>query len=214
MAAHPLVDAAPTRQPLHSARGSAMIELALVLSASLPVLLGVTGIGIRLGRSLEGLQLTRDVAHMYAMGTDFSLSGTQAIALTLSRDFTLTSSGNGVLILSRVVKVFQADCTAAGLANCPNLNQPAFAQRIVIGHGSLRASSFGTPPASYIDAQGNIKSVDYCKQSVLIASGFDAVLSLAQGQSAYLVEGYFSMPEINLVYFGAPNGGFYVRLLQ
>ena len=56
--------------------------------------------------------------------------------------------------------------------------------------------------------------MDYCKQSVLIASGFDAVLSLAQGQSAYLVEGYFSMPEINLSYFGSPDGGFYVRLLQ
>src|ERR1700686_1149561 len=125
LAAPPHADNVPARQRLSSARGSAMIELALILSVSLPMLLGVTGIGIRLGRSLEGLQLTRDVAHMYAMGTDFSLSGTQAIARTLSRDFSLTSTGNGVLILSRVVKVFQADCTAAGLPNCPNLNQPA-----------------------------------------------------------------------------------------
>jgi hypothetical protein len=214
LAARPHADHAPARQRLSSARGSAMIELALILSVSVPLLLGVTGIGIRLGRSLEGMQLTRDVAHMYALGTDFSLPGTQAIAQTLSRDFSLTSTGHGVLILSRVVQVYQADCTAAGLPNCPNLNQPVFAQRIVIGNTSLRTSAFGTPPASYVNAQGNIKSADYCKQPVLIASGFGSVMALADGQSAYLVEGYFSMPEINLSYFGSTGGGFYVRLLQ
>jgi hypothetical protein len=191
-----------------------MIELALILSVSLPMLLGVTGVGIRLGRSLEGMQLTRDVAHMYALGTDFSLPGTQAIAQALSRDFSLTSTGRGVLILSRVVEVYQADCTAAGLLDCPNLNQPVLAQRIVIGNTSLRASSFGTPPASYLNTQGSIKSADYCQQSVLIATGFGSVMALADGQSAYLVEGYFSMPEINLSYFGSTGGGFYVRLLQ
>ncbi|PWU03955.1 MAG: hypothetical protein C5B51_17845 [Terriglobia bacterium] len=190
-----------------------MIELALILSVAVPLLLGVAGLGIRLGRTLEGTQVTRDVAHMYALGTDFSLAGTQAIAQTLSRDFTLTTSGSGVLLLSRIVKVYQADCTAAGLQNCPNLNQTVFAQRLVIGNTALRTSSFGTPPANYIDSQGNIKSVDYCKQSALIAAGFDQVLSLAQGQSAYVVEGYFSMPEINLAYEGATGRGFYVRLL-
>ena len=194
-------------------RGSAMIEAALVISVAVPVLLGVSGIGVRLGRTLEGTQVTRDVAHMYALGTDFSLSGTQAIAQTLSRDFTLTASGTGVLILSRVVKVFQTDCNAAGVPTCPNLNQTVFAQRIVIGNTSLRSSSFGTPPGTYIDAEGNISASNYCKLSTLVASGFDAVLSLQQGQSAYLTEGYFSMPEVNLAYFGSPGGGFYVRLV-
>lgn len=194
-------------------RGNATIELALILSITVPLLLGIAGVGIRLGRTLDGLQITRDVAHMYALGADFSLSGTQAIARTLSRDFNLSASGNGVLILSRVVKVFQADCNAAGVPSCPNLNQTAFAQRLVIGNSGLRASNFGTPPASYIDTKGNISSASYCKQSTLVASGFDSVLSLAQGQSAYLVEGYFSMPEINLAYFGSAPGGYYVRLV-
>lgn len=200
--------AAPRRRA-----GNSIVEMALVVAVSVPVLLGVAGLGIRLGRTLGATQATRDVAHMYALGTDFSLPGTQAIARTLSREFSLTSTGTGVLILSRIVKVYQADCDAAGVPTCLNLDQPVFAQRIVIGNSTLRASSFGTPPASYIDAQGNISSHNYCGQPTLIAGGFDAVLSLSQNQSAYLVEGYFSMPEISLSYFGAPGGGYYVRLL-
>jgi hypothetical protein len=207
LAVHPRVKNTARR------RGGALIEAALILSVAVPVLLGVTGIGVRLGRTLEGTQVTRDVAHMYALGTDFSLPGTQAIARTLSRDFSLTASGSGVLILSRVVKEFQTDCNAAGVPTCPNLNQTVFTQRIVIGNTNLRASAFGTPPATYIDSQGDISSANYCKLSTLVAAGFDALLSLPSGQSAYVVEGYFSMPEVNLSYFGSPGGGFYVRLL-
>jgi len=213
LAVHLHVKDARVRNRFDSGRGSAMIELALIVSVSVPILLGVAGLGIRLGRTLEGTQVTRDVAHMYALGTDFSLPGTQAIAQTLSRDFTLTATGNGVLVLSRVMQVYQTDCSGAGLANCPNLNQTVFAQRLVIGNSTLRSSAFGTPPPGYIDSQGNIKSADYCKQSTLIASGFGTVLSLLQGQSAYLVEGYFSMPEFNLTYEGATKGGFYVRFV-
>ena len=87
MAFHPHVERPSARRAAGLARGSAMVELALILTASIPILLGVTGIGIRLGRSLSGMQVTRDVAHMYALGADFSLAGTQAIARTLSRDF-------------------------------------------------------------------------------------------------------------------------------
>ncbi|MBZ5579008.1 MAG: hypothetical protein LAP40_20800 [Acidobacteriia bacterium] len=203
----------PLRRPPRRARGSVMIEMALMVSVAVPILLGVTGLGVRLGRTLAGLQLTRDVAHMYALGTDFSLPGTQAIARTLSRDFSLTAGGTGVLVLSRVVRVYQTDCNAAGVPTCPNLNQTVFAQRLVIGNAGLRASAFGTPPGSYIDAEGNISSANYCKQPSLIAHGFDAVLTLAQGQSAYVTEGYFSMPEISLAYLGSPGGGYYVRLL-
>jgi len=195
------------------ARGSAMIEAALVLSLGLPLLLGVTGVGLRLGRTIQATQLTRDVGHMYALGTDFTLSGSQQIANTLGQGFTLTSTGTAVLILSRVVKVFQTDCTAAGLPNCPNLNQPVFAQRVVLGNAGLRSSKYGTPPAIYLDAKGNILSSDYCKQPTLIALGFDSVLSLQQGQSAWLVEGYFSMPDLNLLGGGQSTGGYYVRQL-
>ena len=190
-----------------------MIELALALSLVFPLVLGVGAIGIRLGRTLQATQLTRDVAHMYALGADFSLPGTQAIAGTLSRDFTLNGSGHAVLLFSRVMKVQQADCTAAALHTCPNLNLPVFTQRIAIGNTALRTSAFGTPPATYLGGGGNILAADYCQQTSLVAAGFDSVLSLAAGQFSTVVEGYFDMPDINFLGFPNSGGGYYVRFL-
>jgi hypothetical protein len=146
---------------------------------------------------------------MYALGSDFSLPGTQAIARTLSRDFNLTPGGNSVIILSRIVKIYQGDCAAAGLSNCPNLNQAVFQQRITVGNPYLKASSYGTPPAAYVDGQGNIAAVEYCRQMTLIASGFTSVIPLAQGQMAWLVEGYFAIPSL----IPGQPGGYYVRFV-
>lgn len=188
-----------------------MIELALYFSLAGPLLLGLTNVGIRLGRGIEAVQVTRDVAHMYALGADFTLPGTQAIAATLANGFDLGANGNAVLIFSRLTKVSQVDCTAAGLPNCPNLDLPVFTQRIVLGNPALRTSSYGTPPATYIGTQGVINSPDYCVQSSLVATGFEAVISLAQDQVAWLVEGYFSIPDLNP--FGANSRGVYVRLV-
>jgi hypothetical protein len=190
-----------------------MIELALALSVALPLLLGVGAIGVRLGRTLQATELTRDVAHMYAWGADFSLAGTQAIAGALSQDFNLTSTGESVLVFSTVYAVQQTDCTAAGLHTCPNLNLPVFTQRVVIGNPALRSSQFGTPPATYIGIGGNIAAADYCQQTSLVATGFNSVLALAAGQYSTVVEGYFAMPDINLVGFPDSGGGYYVRFL-
>jgi hypothetical protein len=197
---------------LRSARGSTMLELAMLLTVAVPLLLGVAGVGLQLGRTLSATQVTRDVSHMYALGADFSLPGAQNIAATLSRDFTLTSSGNAVLILSRIVKVYQADCAANNLNTCPNLSNTVFTQRIVIGNSTLRSSYFGTPPASYIDSSGNIKAADYLQQAALVANGFNAVLTLQDNQVVRMVEGYFSMPELNLI-GGSSGGGYYARMV-
>jgi hypothetical protein len=192
-------------------RGSSLIELAMFVSVACPLLLGLTSVGIRLGRGIQATQVTRDVAHMYALGADFTLAGTQAIARTLASGFDLGASGNSVLIFSRITKVSQIDCTAAGLNNCPNLDQPVITQRIVMGNQNLRASNYGTPPPQFIGTQGNILSSDYCVQSSLIAYGFAKVISLAEDQVTWVVEGFFSMPDLNPL--GSGNGGVYVRLL-
>lgn len=194
-------------------RGAAMVELALGLTLLFPILLGVGAIAIRLGRTLQATQATRDIAHMYALGADFSLPGTQALAGTLSREYNLSSTGQAVLLFSRIMKVQQIDCDAAGLHTCPNLNLPVFTQRIVMGNPSLRSSNFGTPPAGYLGTSGTIASVNYCQQSSLIATGFDAVLPLGAGQSTTMVEGYFAMPDINFLGFPDSGGGYYVRFL-
>jgi hypothetical protein len=190
-----------------------MIELALALSFAFPLLLGTAAVGIRLGRTLQATQLTRDVAHMYALGADFSLPGTQAIAGMLSRDFNLTANGRAVLLFSRIQKVQQTDCDGAAVNPCLNLNTAVFTQRIPIGNVGLRASAFGTPPPAYIVGGGNIAAVNYCKQPSLVAAGFDSVLLLAAGQSSTVVEGYFSMPDLNFLGLPDSGGGYYVRFL-
>ena len=193
------------------AGGSALIEMVMFFSLAGPLLMGLTSVGIRLGRGIQATQVTRDVGHMYALGADFTLTGTQAIASTLASSFDLSGTGNTVLILSRLTKVSQVDCTAAALKTCPNLDQPVFTQRIVMGNASLRSSNYGTPPTQYIGTQGNIASVDYCQQTALIATGFEAVISLSEDQVTWLVEGYFSMPDLNPI--GGSSQGVYVRLL-
>lgn len=214
MVVHLLVKKGLRRQPSRAVRGSTMLELALILSVGLPLLLGVAGVGVQLGATLAGTQLTRDVGHMYALGADFSQPGKVDIAQALSTNFTLTNTGTAVLILSKVVQVYQADCTAASLKTCPNLNEPVFANRIVLGNSSLRSSSYGTPPASYLDSSGNITSSNYMQQSTLIATGFGAVMTLADGQVAYLTEGYFSMPQLDLLDpITNEKGGYYVRFV-
>jgi len=206
--AHP-----PVRPCVRGRRGSAMIELALALTIAFPLLLGVGAIGIRLSRTLQATQLTRDVAHMYALGADFSLAGTQAIARTLSRDYNLSATGRAVLMFSRIAKIQQLDCDAAGLHTCPNLNLPVFTQRIVMGNPAQRTSQFGTPPPAYIGSGGDIAAVDYCQRSALVATGFNALLTLNPGQSTTLVEGYFAMPDINFLNLPSSGGGYYVRFL-
>lgn len=208
MPAHP-----PVRPCVRGRRGSAMIELALALTIAFPLLLGVGAIGIRLSRTLQATQLTRDVAHMYALGADFSLAGTQAIARTLSRDYNLSATGRAVLMFSRIAKIQQLDCDAAGLHTCPNLNLPVFTQRIVMGNPAQRTSQFGTPPPAYIGSGGDIAAVDYCQRSALVATGFNALLTLNPGQSTTLVEGYFAMPDINFLNLPSSGGGYYVRFL-
>jgi hypothetical protein len=190
-----------------------MIELALALTVAFPLLLGVGAIGIRLSRTLQATQLTRDVAHMYALGADFSLPGTQAIARTLSRDYNLSSTGRAVLLFSRIAKIQQTDCDAAGLHTCPNLNLPVFTQRITMGNTAQRTSQFGTPPPAYIESGGTIAAANYCQQNSLVATGFNSVLALGAGQSTTLVEGYFAMPDINFFNFPNSGGGYYVRFL-
>jgi hypothetical protein len=210
--AHLHADRSQSMRVCHAVRGSAMIELALYMSFAVPMLCGLTSVGVRLGRSILAIQVTRDTGHMYALGADFTLSGTQAIAQTLAGGFSLTSNGTAVLIFSRVTKVQQVDCTAAGLPNCPNLNQAVFTQQVVVGNSTLRSSNFGTPSSTYVGSKGMITSSNYCKQSSLIANGFEVVLSLQPGQASWMVEGYFIMPELNI--FSAPNrGGVYERLL-
>ena len=169
----------------------------------------------------SGADLLRDAAHMYARGVDFSQVANQNILVNLATGTGMTvSGGNGVIVMSQIVKVYQADCTAAGLTSgqCANLNQLVFINRMVTGNSGLRPSNYGTPPSAYIDSLGNIAASDYLTRSNLVVTGglttelTNSGLTLNDGDIAYLTEFYESMPDLS--FLGASgSGGVYAKAI-
>ena len=104
------------------------------------------------------------------------------------------------------MQVYQSDCDAAGFTTgqCSNLGQRVFVNRLNIGKTSLRPSDFGTPNASYVNAQGNIASANYLTKSDAVASGFSGLLTQNQGEVAYVSEVFLPVPNFN---FSGSSGG-------
>ena len=128
----------------------AAIEFTLSMLFVVPLLLGTFVFGFRLIRSIEMMQITRDLGHMYLKGIDFRNPGPQQNAQTLAGSYSLDAAGSSAVILSQVKIVQQADCDAAKTAPagtpCPNLNQPVFVEQLTLGNSSVGGSPFGTPP--------------------------------------------------------------------
>ena len=190
-----------------------------------------------MGRYIQCVQVGRDVAHMYSDGVDFTQTTPQNIIIQqLANGIGMTTSGgnglnpadstgNGVIIFSQIQTVYQVDCTAAAVSPCTNLGLPVFTQRIVVGNTSLRASNFGTPTSTLMDASGNISPSVYLSNSnatVRVAAAFEAQLSAAavsaglsgtapvqpQGNIVYMVETYFQYPDIGFLGFNTTGGAY------
>jgi hypothetical protein len=198
-------------------RGSTAIEFALVMMCVIPLFFGTMAMGFTIGRGVESVQVTRDVGHMYGEGLDFTTADAQQLTTQLASGFNLTATGNALLIFSQITTVFPADCTAASVSPCANSGLTVFKQRVTMGNTALKISAFGTPPATYIDALGNIAVQDYLTQPSVVATGFSNLLAQADGDVAYLVEGYFQMPDISFLTPGqsgsSGTGGMYARAI-
>lgn len=208
---------AVSRKGSRGQRGSTAIEFALVMICLIPLFFGTVAMGVTIGRAQEAIQVTRDVGHMYGEGVDFTSQSAQQLVTQLAQGFDLSTTGDSVLIFSHVTTVFQADCTAASVNPCSNVGLPVFTQRLTIGNTSLKTSAFGTPPAAYLDSSGNISSANYMQQSSVVANGFASVITQSDGDVAYLVEGYFNMPDLSFLSsgFSGPSaaGGIYARAI-
>jgi Flp pilus assembly protein TadG len=202
-------------------RGSTILEFAIVAPFLVVALLGVAGFGISLGRYIQALQVCRDVAHMFADGVDFTQSGNQALIVLMAQGSGMTAtSGNGVVILSRISTVYQADCDAASYSgSCNNLGLAVFTQRLVVGNTALRSSAFGSPSTGIVDASGNISSSVYLRNtdSSVRTTGFTPLLTTAgltqgQGDAAWVAELYFSYPDLAFLGNNQP-AGMYARFV-
>ncbi len=208
----------PRAKARRGERGSTAIEFALVMIVLVPMFFGTIVMGITIGRAEEAVQVTRDVGHMYGEGVDFTSTDAQQLVQKLATGFDLTTgTGNTVLILSHITTVFAADCTAASVSPCTNQGQGVFTQRLYLGNTSLKASAFGTPPASYLNASGDITASNYLSQSSLVANGWTSVLTQNDGDVAYVLEGYFQMPDLSFLSSGysatSASGGLYARAI-
>jgi Flp pilus assembly protein TadG len=199
-------------------RGNTILEFAIVAPCLVLLFFGSIGLGIMLGRYVQCVQVARDVAHMYSDGVDFSQTSNQNIVINLLANGTgmTANGGNGVIYLSQIRTVYQVDCNAAGITPCTNLNLPVFVQRLMIGNTTLRASVFGTPNTSILDAQGNISPSVYLSNSdsSVLTTHFESTLDTAtlratgttptppaqaQGDTAYVVEVVFQYPDIGFL---------------
>jgi hypothetical protein len=194
-------------------RGTALIEFGLIVFPLILILFGVTVIGLQLGQSVRGSQITRDAASMYVRGIDFTLEANQDLLVRLAQGMGLAKTGGkGVLIFSKVTWVSQAQCTAAGLSPC-NGDRHVVTQQIIVGNVSLRASALGSPNSA--GAQGLV--LDYMQNPTAIAdSTVLAPLHLDApehaGDVAYVTEGYFDTPEIRIPGFERDPGVYTIAL--
>jgi hypothetical protein len=202
----------PQNRRRQGQRGSEVIEFALVASFLLPVLFGTVVVGLNLGRSIQVIQVSRDAGHMYSRSVDFADPANQSLIERLAQGLNITTTGGtGVVILSTVTFIGQAQCTAAGLSGsaCTNLNQTVFIHRVVIGNQSARASAFGTPNPGLLDSGGHVSN--YLTEASARASGFSAVLTLQPGEVGYVSEVY--VPSSDYALPGYTTTGVYCRTI-
>ncbi|MGQ9917793.1 MAG: hypothetical protein ACUVS7_10285 [Bryobacteraceae bacterium] len=178
-------------------RGNALIEFALAFALLLPLYVWMLVFGLDLKRMMQTGQVSRDAGHMYARGVDFSLVGNQEVLVRLAAGMNMTrTGGSGVVILTRLLKVGAQDCTDGGIAvgSCSNLGQPVVTQRIVVGNAGLKPSLVATPDAGLLRTDGSITPADYLTKSGARAPAFNAILNLAEGETAYVAEAWFESP--------------------
>jgi hypothetical protein len=182
-------------------RGSSLIEFVLCVALFwFPFFLGMWRIGINLSRAIQVTEVCRDAAHMLAYGIDFSDPDNQAVLQKVAQGINLSSTGQGVVILSYVTFVDGTDCQSQGLqqntSSCPNMNQLVFTRRIVMGKTSIRASAFGTPNAADMDSTGTIAPKTYLTDTTCRALGFSNLMTLSWGQYAYMAEMTLNSPDL------------------
>jgi hypothetical protein len=174
-----------------------MVEFALCAAFLLPLYIWMVIMGLDLKRVMQTNQVSRDAGHMYARWVDFSQPGNQDLIVRLASGLGLTrTGGSGVVILSKMMKIGLAQCSDGGVpeAQCANLNQTVFVQRIVIGNKALQGSRFGTPEDSIVKADGTIDAVNYLKKASAVSSNFGSTLALGDGEVAYVSEAWFQSP--------------------
>ena len=189
------------RRSIGNERGTAFIEFAFAFALFwIPLFLGSIVIGFNLIRAVQVTQVCRDAGHMYASGMNFTQSAYQNLLVDLAIGLNMTTNGgNGVVILSTVMYVSAAACTAGGYTanstSCPNYQTIVFTNRAVVGNSSLHASNLGNPNSTEMDSSGNLSAAGYLTDTSNQVSGFSNIIPLTSGQFAFVSEMFVTSPD-------------------
>jgi hypothetical protein len=185
----------------HRQRGNAIVEFALVIMFLLTLLLGTFSIGMTLTKSVQAGVVARDAGAMFMRYVDFTVPGNRALLVRLANGLGMTDNGGqGVVIMTQILHVGPAECAAGGLAvaACPNNGFDVVTKRMVVGNPAVYTTTFGNPGPGLIQPNGEVLPANYLTQPAARATGFAAVMTLTNGESAFVSEAWFRTPEIDL----------------
>ncbi len=185
-----------------------MVEFALSMAFLTPLLLGTFNVSMNLGRNLQVTQLARNAGHMYVRWVDFSQTASQDLVVRLATGLNMTrTGGDATVILSQITVPTAADCTANNLtsAQCVNRDVPVIIHRIQFGNTALRGSNFGAAAVTR-GADGSIAPLVYLQQTGARATNWTGVMTLQQGEVAFVSEVFARSSSINLGGGNAANG--------
>jgi len=193
-------------------KGNSLIEFGLMMLFLVPLFMGMTTFGIGLGKMIQASQICRDAGHMFVRQVDFSQTPNKKLIERVAVGMNMTvDGGDGTVVLTRVLMIGPNECAGGGLstAACTNLGFPVITQRIVIGNQALFASSIGSPPSNYLNADGTIPVDKYlkeasCRAGTLTNANNTGLLTLQNSERTYVSEAYFKAPELAFLNRGVP----------
>jgi hypothetical protein len=192
--------------------GSALIEFLMSSIVWVPLLLGTIVFGINLVYGIRVSQLSRESGHMYAYGLDFAQSQNSPLLASLAASVNIKpNSGDGAILLSKVTLVTDTDCTAAGLAVCPNHGKYVFTSIFVFGNQTYAKSQLGNPSSGYYSNGTSITASQYLTDGSLVATNIADLFTdhTQSNQYAYISEVILNSQALTLS--GFVNTGSYAR---
>jgi len=181
--------------------GNAIVEFALVATFLVSLLMGTFSIGMTLTRSVQAGVVSRDAGAMFMRYVDFTLAANKNILVRLANGMGMTTTGgNGVVVMTQITKIGNAQCIAGGLTagTCPNNGRNVVIKRVTVGNTAVFTTSFGNPSAAILQSDGTITATNYLNDASVRADAFSSVMTLNDGEFAYISEAYFLTPEINM----------------
>src|ERR1700730_16592733 len=204
--------------------GNTILEFALVMCFLVPMFTGAFTIGMAVTKGIQVSDVARDALVLMVRaitdpnsGLDLSqtqnkriiVRAAQGLGMSANAQYDPSTTGLGVVILSKVIMVGAAECSlgivpAPGGAppwnagNCPNFNNYVFAYRIVIGNGTRWTSVLGNPGVA-VQSDGTITASNIASNTADRVSNFTATsgITLTQGSYALFSEMYADINYLN-----------------